>query len=194
MSKTCSTLDERLTAFVEQQKIYFVGTAADNGTINVSPKGWDTLRVLSPNRIVWLNMTGSGNETAAHLAQNGRLTMMFCAFEGRPRILRLYGKAVSVHPRDSQWPELDALFNPNPAARQFVDFDIQMVLTSCGFGVPLFDYLGERENMNKWIDSKAELGDVREGMENYWKEKNQVSLDGLPTYVLEDAATASPEE
>jgi predicted pyridoxine 5'-phosphate oxidase superfamily flavin-nucleotide-binding protein len=89
-------------AFIEQQKQFFVGTAANDGTVNVSPKSWDSLRVLSPNRIAWLNITGSGNETAAHLAQNQRMTMMFCAFDGNPKILRLYGKAVAAHPRDEQ--------------------------------------------------------------------------------------------
>ena len=103
-------------AFIEQQKLFFVGTAANDGTINVSPKGWDSLRILGPSHIAWLNITGSGNETAAHLAQNERMTMMFCAFDGNPKILRLYGKAVAAHPRDEKWDELAELFKPHKSA------------------------------------------------------------------------------
>ena len=123
-------------AFINQQKLFFVGTAANDGTINVSPKGWDSLRVLGPNRIAWMNITGSGNETAAHLAQNERMTMMFCAFDGNPRILRLYGKAVAAHPRDDQWDELAELFEPHVSARQYVDFKIDLVQTSVALVCP----------------------------------------------------------
>lgn len=169
-------------AFIEQQKLFFVGTAANDGTINVSPKGWSSLRVLSPNRIVWLNITGSGNETAAHLAQNERMTIMFCAFDGSPKILRLYGNAVAAHPRDERWNELAALFEPHVSARQYVDFTVRLAQTSCGFGVPFYDFAGERDNMDKWLASKA----TDDGIENYWREKNQVSLDGMPTHIFEE--------
>lgn len=165
--------------FIEHQKLFFVGTAANDGTINVSPKGWDSLRILSPERIVWRNVTGSGNETAAHLAQNTRLTMMFCAFDGKPKILRLYGKAVAIHPRDSEWEELDGLFDPHPSSRQYVDFQIELVQISCGFGVPFFDFKEERDNMDRWLEAKG-----KDGMKDYWADKNQVSLDGQPTHIL----------
>jgi len=168
-------------AFIERQKLFFVGTAANDGTINVSPKGWDSLRILGPNRIAWLNITGSGNETAAHLAQNERMTMMFCAFDGNPKILRLYGKAVAAHPRDERWNELSKLFEPHASARQTIDFTIKLVQTSCGFGVPLFEFASERDNMDRWLASRGD-----EGIEEYWREKNLVSLDGLPTHILEE--------
>lgn len=168
-------------AFIEQQKLFFVGTAANDGSINVSPKGWDSLRILGSNRIAWLNITGSGNETAAHLAQNERMTMMFCAFDGNPKILRLYGKAVAAHPRDVQWDELAKLFKPHKSARQYVDFKIDLVQTSCGFGVPFYDFVGERDNMDRWLASKGE-----EDIEDYWREKNLVSVDGLPSHIFEE--------
>ena len=181
MAKRYPQLSEDQTRFIQQQKIYFVGTAANDGTINVSPKGYDSLRVLSPNRVVWLNITGSGNETAAHLAQNERMTMMFCAFDGTLKILRLYGKAIAVHPRDPQWDELEQMFDPHPSARQYVDFSIELVQTSCGFGVPFFEIKQERDNMDKWLAVKQREGET---IENYWRDKNQLSLDGLPTHIL----------
>jgi len=183
MAKRYEQLNDELIGFIAAQPLYFVGTAANDGTINVSPKGFDSLRVLSPTRVVWMNLTGSGNETAAHLQQNHRLTMMFCAFEGRPKILRLYGKAQVVHPRDPAWQELSSLFPAHKSARQCVDFSIELVQTSCGFGVGLFDYQGERDNMHVWLANKDESG-----LRDYWREKNQVSLDGLPTHILEDEA------
>ncbi len=182
MAKRYDQLTDELTDFIRQQKVFFVGTAANDGTINVSPKGFDSLRVMGPNRVVWLNITGSGNETAAHLAENQRMTIMFCAFDGKPKILRLYGKAVAVHQRDEQWDELEQLFGPFPSARQFVDFSIEMAQTSCGFGVPLYDFREDRDNMDKWLQSKANSG---QSMEDYWREKNQLSLDGLPTHIFE---------
>lgn len=181
MGRRYEQLSAEHIAFIEQQKMYFVGTAADEGSINVSPKGFDSLRVLSGNRVVWLNITGSGNETAAHLALNDRMTIMFCAFDGDPKILRLYGKAVAVHPRDSQWRELSAMFEPHVSARQYVDFSIELVQTSCGFGVPFYDFKAERENMPKWTAIKG-----KDGIADYWREKNQLSIDGLPTHILDN--------
>ena len=181
MARRYPELTPEHIAFVEQQKIFFVGTAANDGTINVSPKGFNSLRVMSPNRIVWLNITGSGNETAAHLAENGRMTLMFCAFEGSPKILRLYGRARAIHPRDAEWEDMEALFDPHPTARQYVDFEFELTQTSRGFGVPFYDFKEERDSMPKWIASKT-----KEPIENYWREKNQVSLDGLPTHILDE--------
>ncbi len=181
MARRYPQLSDEHIEFISRQKLYFVGTAANNGTINVSPKGFDTLRVISPNRIVWLNITGSGNETAAHLAQNGRMTIMFCAFDGDPIILRLYGKATAIHPRDEAWDELASLFEPQQSARQCVDFQIELAQTSCGFGVPFYEFQQERDNVDKWVDAKGE-----QGIKNYWRDKNQTSLDGLPTHILDD--------
>ncbi|MFT4862746.1 MAG: hypothetical protein ACI95C_001970 [Pseudohongiellaceae bacterium] len=184
MARRYETLSEEHIAFIEHQKLFFVGTAANDGTINVSPKGFDSLRVLSPNRIAWLNITGSGNETAAHLAQNDRMTIMFCAFDNEPSILRLYGKARAIHPRDKDWDETSALFAPHESARQYVDFQFDLVQTSCGFGVPFFDYVQPRDNMPKWLATKDDAA-----IKKYWALKNQVSLDGLPTHIFADEPT-----
>lgn len=181
MGSRYEKLSEQHSEFISEQKLFFVGTAANDGTINVSPKGFDSLKVMSPNRIVWLNITGSGNETAAHLAQNDRMTIMFCAFNGDPKILRLYGKATAVHPRDDRWSELEKLFKPHPSARQYVDFEFDLVQTSCGFGVPFYDYVEERDNFDKWLANKDETA-----IKDYWARKNQVSIDGLPTYILDE--------
>ena len=169
-------LSDRLIEFIQAQQLYFVGTAAAEGTVNVSPKGGDSLRVLTPNRILWLNVTGSGNETAAHLRQTDRMTMMFCSFTEQPMILRCYGKAKTLHERDAQWADYIGHFAPHPSSRQLVLFDIDLVQTSCGFGVPFHEYVGERDNMQKWL-AKRDRSDI----ENYWAEKNQTSLDGFPT-------------
>lgn len=174
-------LSGKLIEFVRQQQLYFVGTAASEGTINVSPKGGDSLRVLSPTRILWLNVTGSGNETAAHLRQTDRMTMMFCSFTEQPMILRCYGRARALHERDEEWAQYIDQFAPHPSSRQLVLFDIELVQTSCGFGVPFYDYGGERDNMDKWLAKRD-----RQDIEDYWADRNQVSLDGFATGILED--------
>jgi hypothetical protein len=174
-------LSDRFIEFIQAQQLYFVGTAAAEGTVNVSPKGGDSLRVLSPNRILWLNVTGSGNETAAHLRLTDRMTLMFCSFTEQPMIMRCYGKAKALHERDADWDDYVGLFPPNRTARQLVLFDIDRVQTSCGFGVPFYDYGGERDNMEKYWGKRD-----RTDVENYWAEKNQTSLDGFPTGILGD--------
>lgn len=181
MAKQYSHITEPLTAFIEQQKIFFVGTAGAQGRVNLSPKGMYSLRVLSPNRVVWLSVTGSGNESAAHIAENGRMTVMFCSFAGAPMILRLYGNARAIYPRDAGWPELIEQFPNLPGTRQFFDLTVELVQTSCGMAVPLYDYQGDREALNQWAKKKG-----TDGIEAYQKEKNQVSIDGLPTYLLAD--------
>jgi hypothetical protein len=179
MGKRYTQLSHELQDFIEQQKIFFVGTAAADGRINISPKGMDTLRVLTPNRVVWLNLTGSGNETAAHLAEDDRITLMFCAFESNPVILRLYGHGKAFHPRDAEWKGLMELFPPIPGARQVVDVSIDLVQTSCGMGVPFFDFKTQRDQLNRWAERKGSAG-----IQEYWGQKNQVSLDGKPTGIL----------
>jgi hypothetical protein len=174
-------IEDRLRAFIEQQKLFFVGTAAREGKVNVSPKGMDSLRVLGPNRIVWLNLTGSENETAAHLLDAPRMTLMWCSFEPQPMIVRAYGDARIMHPRDTEWGELASLFPLNPGARQLLDLDVSMVLTSCGFGVPLFEFLGHRENLRQWAEKRG-----AEGIRSFWKERNQISLDDKPTRIVSD--------
>jgi hypothetical protein len=169
-------ISDKIRTFIEAQRIFFVGTAAAEGRINVSPKGMDSLRVLDANRVVWLNVTGSGNETSAHVQETPRMTLMFTAFEGNPMILRLYGEARVIHRNDGEWEALYSLFNPITGARQIFDLSVDLVQTSCGMAVPFYDYAGEREQLIDWAEKKGP-----DGLEAYWLEKNQVSLDGKPT-------------
>lgn len=177
MSKLHKGITPKLREFIEQQKIFFVATATADSRINLSPKGMDSLRVVNANRVVWLNVTGSGNETAAHVQENPRMTLMFTAFEGNPMILRLYGNAQAIHMDDADWQLLYPLFPEIPGARQIFDLNIDLVQTSCGFAVPLYDYVGEREQLNTWASKKG-----NDGLKEYWKEKNNISLDGKPTH------------
>jgi hypothetical protein len=140
----------------------------------------DTLRVLGPRRLVWLNLTGGENESAAHLRETARMTLMWCAFEGSPMILRAYGTAAVIHPRDRAWEELARLFPMLPGARQIFDVTVDLVLRSCGMGVPFFEYRGQREALVQWADK---IGDS--GIRKFWQQNNQVSLDGKPTGLLE---------
>lgn len=179
MSQKYSEISDKLKLFIEQQKIYFVGTAANDGRVNISPKGMDSLRVINKNRVVWLNVTGSGNETSAHVQENPRLTIMFAAFEGNPMILRLYGNAKVIHKNDNEWDDMISLFKPIPGARQIFDIHIDLVQTSCGMAVPFFDYVSEREQLKNWSNKKGEVG-----IKEYWEEKNQLSLDGKPTHIM----------
>ncbi|MCM3785359.1 pyridoxamine 5'-phosphate oxidase family protein [Neobacillus mesonae] len=164
--------------FIRRQHLFFVGSAAlsQDGHVNLSPKGYDTFRVLSENQVAYLDLTGSGNETSAHIMENGRVTVMFCAFEGPPNILRLYGTGTVVLPETKKWEELNPLFDPLPGARQFIVVDIHKVQTSCGYSIPLMSYEKERDTLQRWAHQKGE-----EGLKNYWEEKNSASIDGLPT-------------
>ena len=173
-------LSEPLTRFIEKQHIFFSGSAAREGKINVSPKGMDSLRVLSSNRIIWRNFTGSGNETATHLADSPRMTLMWCAFEGPPTILRVYGAARAVHRNDPDWAELDGHFAPNPAARQVFDLSIEMVQKSCGYAVPEMDFKQDRTVLVDWAEKKGE-----DGIRDYWATRNTRTLDGVPTHIAE---------
>jgi hypothetical protein len=177
MAKFYPSITDDHAAFIKAQHMFFVATAPDEGRINMSPKGLEgCLAIVGPNRVAFLNLTGSGNETAAHLLQNGRITLMFCAFDGAPKILRLYGSGRAVHPRDAEWPDLLALFAPQPAARQVVVVEVDSVNSSCGFGVPLMEFVGQRTMMPEWAARKGS-----EGLEKYRRERNAVSFDGLPT-------------
>ena len=179
MGKRYSKIPDKLKQFIEDQKIFFVGTATADSRINISPKGMDSLRVLDANRVVWLNVTGSGNETAAHVQENPRMTIMFAALEGDPMILRIYGSAKVTHKSDPEWKDTITLFKPLPGTRQIFDLTVDLVQTSCGMGVPFYSYMGEREQLNEWANKKGE-----EGIREYWKEKNQESLDGKPTHII----------
>jgi len=164
-------------AFIENQRMFFVCTAplSADGHMNLSPKGFDCFRILSPARVGYLDIVGSGNETSAHLLENARITFMFCSFEGAPKILRLYGKGRTVLPADAEWNELSKQFVILPATRQIIIADIFKVKSSCGFGIPLYEFKGERDHAFKWAEKKG-----LDGLEEYKKEKNRVSLDGLP--------------
>ena len=180
MAKRYDELSESLIAFIAEQKIYFVGTATADSRVNISPKGMNSLRILGNNRAIWLNATGSGNETSAHVQINPRMTVMFCAFEGSPVILRLYGTAKAIHINHPEWAELYAHFEPLPGARQIFDLSIELVQTSCGFGVPFYDYAGDRTQLNDWAIKKGE-----DGIRQYWIDKNQLTIDKLPTHIIE---------
>lgn len=178
MGKFFTSISENLQDFIKNQKIFFVGTAplSANGHINVSPKGTDSFRILDENRVAYMDIVGSGNETSAHVLENGRITLMFCAFEGPPNILRLYGKGKTILPKDPEWTIYSPLFDIVLGTRQIILAEIDKVQTSCGFGVPYYTYIGERDHMEKWASKKGE-----DGLEAYKKEKNWISLDGLPT-------------
>ncbi len=180
MGKKYPQISDRHRVFIERQKLFFVATGAPEARINLSPKGMDSLRVLDANRLIWLNLTGSANETAAHLLEDDRMTLMFCAFEGDPLILRLYGHARSVHAGDGEWEALIGQFPPIPGARQVLVMEVDLVHRSCGFGAPLFDYRGERGLLEGWAGKRGE-----EGIRDYWKEKNRISLDGRRTGIPE---------
>ena len=180
MAKFYTELDEKLREFIESQKIFFVGTAPVEGRVNVSPKGMDSLRILNSSQLIWLNLTGSGNETAAHVLEQPRMTLMFCSFEGKPLILRVYGKARAIHARDEEWAEWSALFPEYPGARQIFLLDVDSAQTSCGFAVPNYQY---QEDRDKLIDWTEKIGD--EGVKEYWKKNNQTSIDGKPTNLFD---------
>lgn len=179
MAKQFDELTDRHMQFIKQQKLFFVGTATDASRVNISPKGMDSLRVLDRNRVIWLNVTGSGNETAAHIQHSPRMTIMFCAFEGPPLILRLYGSARAIHRGDSEWGDYCAMFEPLPGARQIFELAVDLVQNSCGMAVPLFTYKGDRELLNNWAVKKSESG-----LEEYWKQYNQTSIDGISVSTL----------
>ena len=147
MSDKCSELSKKLIDFIRAQHMFFVGTAGAEGAVNVSPKGLDSLRIISPTEVVWLNLTGSGNESAAHVLENQRMTLMFCSFDKQPLILRLYGKAEVIHPRDTDWQSLSDLFPPHPGARQVFRLRVSLVQTSCGYAVPHYAFKAERHTL-----------------------------------------------
>lgn len=166
--------------FIQQQHLFFVSTAplSGEGHINCSPKGLDCFRVLSPYMVAYMDLISSGNETSAHTLENGRITIMFCSFQGPPNILRLYGKGFTVLPGSEEWEEFAPHFTIYPSTRQIIVAEITTVQTSCGFGVPLFDYVGERDIHFDWAKTKGE-----QGLAEYIADKNLKSMDGLPTVI-----------
>lgn len=176
MAKFYTALEPTLRDFIAQQTLFFTATAPITGRINISPKGRDSLRIVDDRTLVYLDITGSGNETAAHLQENGRLTVMFCSFGDKPLILRAYGRGEVINIRHDAWPTLLSLFPPTPGLRQIMRLHIESVQTSCGYGVPLFNYAGERDTYERWAEKKGAAG-----LKAYQEEKNRISIDGLPT-------------
>lgn len=177
MGTVLPALDDELRAFIRAQPLFFVASAplSADGHVNLSPKGYDCLRLLDDGaRVAYLDLTGSGNETAAHLAENGRCTLMFCAFSGPPKILRLYGRGVVVLPGSVEWEALAPLFPDLPGRRQIVLVTIERVQSSCGFGVPLLELVGPRDTLLRWAERKGD-----DGLVTYRETKNRRSIDGL---------------
>jgi hypothetical protein len=181
MAKFYPELTESLQQFIREQHIFFTATAPIQGRINLSPKGMNSFRCLDSQTVAYLDLTGSGNEASAHLIENGRMTIMFCSFTEKPLILRLYGEGCVIRPKDHDWQDFYSLFNPIAGARQIVKLSVEAVQTSCGFGVPMYEHSGDRNTLVEWAEKKGEPG-----IQQYWHDKNQVSIDGLPTYILSE--------
>lgn len=186
MAKLYDVITADLADFIAKQPVFFVASAplAAHGHVNLSPKGLDCLRVLSERQVAYMDLTGSGNETSAHLAENGRITFLFCAFEDAPQILRLYGQGRVVLPGDDEWETLISHFTRLPGARQIVVAEIERVQTSCGFAVPLMDFVGERDTLIRWAENRGETA-----LQRYQQEKNETSIDGLPTPIGQRQST-----
>ena len=187
MAQFYESISDEHADFITAQKMYFTASGTGEGRINLSPKGLDSFAILGPNRVAYLDLTGSGNETSAHLRADGRLTLMFCAFEGKPMILRLFGRATVVTPADTDWAELRPKFPDLPGVRQIVVQEVDSVQTSCGMGVPLYDFKDQRRALT---DAWAEYGEERVGA--YQRKKNARSIDGLEPYPL-PSFTEGPE-
>lgn len=177
-------LNASFRAFIEAAPMFFVATAAPEGRVNVSPKGLDSLKIMDDSRIVWINLSGSGNETAGHLLQSNRMTLMFCAFQGDPLILRLYGEARTIHPRDADFDTLAAHFPDFAGRRQIFDMTITSLQTSSGSGVPYMDFQSQRGEA-ELVPFYHDMGP--EGVDAYWRRKNTQTIDGAPTGLFDDA-------
>ena len=178
MAKLYDQITDELAEFIRAQPMFFVASAplSADGHVNLSPKGLDCFRILSPHRVAYMDGTGSGNETSAHLEESGRITFMFNAFSGPPRILRLYGQGRVVLAGQGDWTTLATQFPPILGARQIIVADITRVQTSCGFGVPEMTFVGYRDMMHRWAETTGETGVV-----HYQRGNNMTSMDGLPT-------------
>ena len=180
MSKVRDGIDSELAEWLEKQHVFFVATAplAAEGHVNCSPKGGDSFRVLGAQEAAYVDFTGSGAETAAHLRENSRIVLMFCAFDGKPNIVRLHGRGELITPDHARFPMLSDLFPPNAGTRAIVRVDITRIATSCGYSVPLMDFRDDRDILDRWAVTKGP-----DGLNDYRAEKNAVSIDGLPALV-----------
>jgi Pyridoxamine 5'-phosphate oxidase len=186
MAKFYDRLDPKLRDFIARQHVFFTATAAEGARINLSPKGFDALRILDDTTIAYLDWTGSGNETAAHIRTDGRLTIMMCAFEGAPNILRLYGRGEVVPKGSEGYRRIIAeTFGGNEpaAARQVILLHLESAQTSCGFGVPIYEHVRERPSLANWADGQDDLP-------GYRRRHNGVSIDGIPSGHVEDEVPA----
>jgi hypothetical protein len=177
MGKIFDGIDEKLAAWIAAQRMFFVATAprGDDGHVNLSPKGLDSFAILGPRSVAYLDLVGSGAETLAHLRENGRITFMFCAFEGLPRIVRLYGRGEAIEPGDAGWDALAANFPAHASTRSIIRAELSRVADSCGYGVPLYQYKSDRSQLAEWAERKGP-----EGLRTYQLDRNRESLDGLP--------------
>jgi hypothetical protein len=181
MARFYPALDARHRTFIAAQKLFFTASGTADSRLNLSPKGMDSLRVINDTRVAYLDLTGSGNETAAHLKHDGRMTMMWCSFDTEPLILRVYGRGQIVRRQDAAWGELHRHFAALPGERQLIVLDVESVQTSCGYAVPMYTYTGERDTLARWAEKKGTVG-----LLEYWRDKNQISIDGLTTGLLEN--------
>lgn len=181
MGLSWTEIPDDMRAFIEAQKLFFVATAPRDGRVNLSPKGLDTLRVIDARTVIYLDLTGSGNETAAHVIENGRMTMMFCAFYGTAMTLRLYGRAELVRPDHDGWHDLRSRFADFPGIRQIFRLHVESLATSCGWSVPAFGELRERRELIDWAITMGEPD-----LESYRQNNNVVSIDGLPAGYASD--------
>ena len=177
MSKQILEITPELAEWISRQKIFFVATAPSSagGHVNCSPKGGDSFKVLAPLSVAYADYTGSGVETVAHLKDNGRIVIMFCAFDGPPQIVRLQGRGEVIEPRHPEYAALAAHFPANPGIRAIVRVTVNRVSTSCGYSIPFFEYRKQRDTMDKWVEAKGP-----EGVREYRRQKNRSSIDGLP--------------
>jgi hypothetical protein len=180
MSKQHENIDSELAAWITQQRIFFVATApiSPNDHINTSPKGGEAFRILGPLEVAYQDYTGSGAETAAHLRENGRIVIMFCAFDGPPKIVRLHGHGTVITPSDERFAEFLSLFPANAGTRAFVHITVNRVSDSCGYSVPFFDFQGPRDTLDRWAANKGP-----EKLDAYRATTNQNSIDGLPAFI-----------
>lgn len=180
MAQFYDQLDDKLIEFIGEQRMFFTATAAEGTRINLSPKGMDCFRVIDDRTVAYLDMTGSGNETSAHIEHDGRLTIMMCSYGPKPWILRLYGRGEVIRRRDPRWAEFGAKFDPISGHRQYIALHIESIQTSCGYAVPRYEFISHRDTLAKWAESKGE-----DGLAEYWSQKNVKSIDGLPTFLLD---------
>lgn len=180
MGKFSDSIKDQHKEFIEKQHIFFVATAplSESGRINLSPKGLNCFKVLSEDKVAYMDLISSGNETSAHTLENGRITFMFCSFDEKPNILRLYGKGITVLPGTAEWEDYSTLFTIYPSTRQIIVADIDLVQTSCGFGVPMYEFTGDRDIHFEWAEKKG-----ADGLYEYVQKNNLKSLDGLPTKI-----------